>query len=418
MPRFIRNRLGLRIPPLSLLLLVVLTTAAGCVGPTALQKTRIRYNESFRRTNDEQLLLNIVCLRYGDSPVFVDLPSITSQFEVSSRNSFTGGRDGSGPGFSNLGIGELFLRDAPTLSYHPREGREMAKALMTPLSTDAIRMARAGMNLEQFLMIVINDINDLNNAPRANDMVPRAPDDNEDYRYLVALMVALADRQAIEFLNVSREEDRSDRVATSTVYGRDLVDAAKDDMVFRSAGDNEHVLLKKKTQELVIRVKAHERDSFEMQEIARLLRLQPGKSEYTIRSEYAETDANELPTPLGEKELVINSRSILQMLTFLSKGVCVPPDHSASRVAPTVLDTDGCPFDWTRVTAGQFRVYHSKHKPKNAEVAIQYKDFWFYIREDDAPSKATLTVIDLLFSLQLTDDAKSGGPVLTLPAGG
>ena len=399
-------------------LLLILLIGSGCVGPTALQKTRTRYNEAFRRTNDEQLLLNIVCLRYGDSPVFVDLPTITSQFEVSSRTSFTGGRDGQGPGYSNLGIGDLFLRDAPTLSYHPREGREMAKALMTPLSTDSLRLTRAGMNLEQLMMIVINDINDLNNAPRANEMVPLAADDNDDYRHLVSLMVALADRQAIEFLNVSREEDQSDRIAVNTVYGRDLVDAAKDDMVFRSSGDSDHLQLKKKTEQLVLRIKPVERESYEMQEIARLLQLQPGRGEYTIRSEYAETDPNQVPSALGEESLVVNARSVLQILTFLSKGVCVPPEHVATRVAPTITGPDGCPFDWTRVTAGQFRVYHSKHRPKDAEVAIQYKGYWFYIREDDAASKSVLTVVDLLFSLQLTDDAKSGGPVLTLPAGG
>ena len=42
----------------------------------------LRYNEVIRDTNDEQLLINIVRLRYADSPVFIDLPNITSQFEV------------------------------------------------------------------------------------------------------------------------------------------------------------------------------------------------------------------------------------------------------------------------------------------------------------------------------------------------
>ena len=414
MQRFSPNLVALKRCRLAIAILHLLIIGLGCVGPTALQQTRIKYNETFRKTNDEQLLLNIVCLRYGDSPVFVDLPNITSQFEVSSRSSFTGGRDGSGPGFSNLGVGDFFLRDSPTLSYHPREGREMAKALMNPFSTDAIRTARAGMNLEQFLMIVFNDINDLTNAPRANDLVPLSPDQNDEYRHLVSLMVALTDRQAIEFVNVSREEDRSDKLSISAVDGRDLVEGAKADLVFRNADGGEHFQLKKRTQELILRVKPQERNSIEMQEIARLLRLRPGLTEYTIRSEYEERDPNELPSALGDENLVINPRSVLQMLTFLSKGVCVPAEHSAKNVAPTLIEPDGCPFDWTQLTRGLFRIYHSKHRPKNAEVAVRYKDYWFYIREDDPASKSTLTMVDLLFSLQLTDDSKQG-PLLTLP---
>jgi len=67
------------------------TAVSGCVGPKAIRHTRIRYNEVVRDTNDEQLLLNIVRLRYADSPVFIDLPSITSQFEVAGRGSYFGG---------------------------------------------------------------------------------------------------------------------------------------------------------------------------------------------------------------------------------------------------------------------------------------------------------------------------------------
>jgi hypothetical protein len=95
----------------------------------------------------------------------------------------------------------------------------------------------------------------------------------------------------------------------------------------------------------------------------------------------------------------------------------VPAEHITRRIAPTLIGPDGCPFDWTQVTAGLFRVYSSKHHPKDAEVAVRYKDYWFYIREDDAGSKSILTIVDLLFSFQMTEEAKSG-PILTLPVGG
>src|SRR5205807_1018847 len=64
-----------------LALLAACLAASGCLGPTAVRSTRMRYNDAVRATNDEQLLMNLVRLRYADSPIFIDLPNITSQFE-------------------------------------------------------------------------------------------------------------------------------------------------------------------------------------------------------------------------------------------------------------------------------------------------------------------------------------------------
>jgi hypothetical protein len=141
----------------------------------------MRNNEVVRDTNDQQLLMNIVRLRYADSPIFIDLPNITSQFEMAGRGNYLGGTGNQFHGKSNLGFGELSLRDTPTLSYHPREGREIAKALLTPLSADLLIVVNAGANLEQLLLYSINDINDVPNAPGATVLLPQEADDNSLY---------------------------------------------------------------------------------------------------------------------------------------------------------------------------------------------------------------------------------------------
>src|SRR5271170_1912904 len=119
-----------------LALLAMCIASSGCLGPKAVRFTRLRYNEVFRDTSDEQLLINIVRLRYADSPVFVDLPNITSQFEVSGGGNYLGGYGNQTNAPASLGFGNMSLRDTPTLSYHPREGREISKALLSPLSAD------------------------------------------------------------------------------------------------------------------------------------------------------------------------------------------------------------------------------------------------------------------------------------------
>jgi hypothetical protein len=399
-------------------LLIAWVSASGCVGPRAVRYTRMRYNEVVRVTNDEQLLTNIVRLRYADSPVIIDLPNITSQFEVASRGNYLGGTGNQFHGHSNLGFGELSLRDTPTLSYHPREGREMAKALLTPLSSDLLIVVNAGANLEQLLLLSMNDINDVANAPGATVLTPQVADDNSLFVRGIQLLASLRARDATElaFGTTEDSEGSSDPISRSSVGGRDLLNAAKDGYVYRTRGEG-HVTLLKREKGLYLRIRPPYVNSPELQEVARIFRLIPGLNAYQIKSELTEEANRGLPSPLGSDTIYLNLRSVLQIMTFLSKGVCVPEEHVRSRIAPMTPGPDGAPYDWTRVTAGQFFVHSQKHCPRSSEVAIPYRGYWFYISSDDVKSRAALAILEIVFALQ-ESDGKSVGPLLTLPVGG
>jgi hypothetical protein len=399
-------------------LLAAWVGVSGCFGPNAVRYTRLRYNEVVRDTNDEQLLMNIVRLRYADSPVFIDLPNITSQFEVAGRGNYLGGYGNQTPGRASLGYGELSLRDTPTLSYHPREGREIAKALLTPLSSDLLIVVNAGANLEQLLLFSMNDINDVPNAPGAATLLPVVPEDNELYLRGIQLIAALRARDATElaFGTTEESDSSSDPIPKGSIQGRDLLNAARDDYVYRGAGTGDMTLLKRE-KGLYLRVRDPYIHSPEMEEVARIFKLIPGRSRYRIKSELHEEVDERLPSPLGNDTIYLNLRSVLQIMTFLSKGVCVPEDHVRSGIAPITPGPDGRPYDWTRVTAGHFVVHAQKHRPPRAEVAVPYRGYWFYIAPDDVKSRSALAILEIVFALQ-ESDGKSVGPLLTLPLGG
>jgi hypothetical protein len=388
------------------------------MGPNAIRYTRIRYNEVIRDTNDQQLLLNIVRLRYADSPVFIDLPNITSQFEAASRGNYLGGTGNQTHGHANLGFGELSLRDTPTLSYHPREGREIAKSLLTPLSGELFIVVNAGADVEQLLLMTINDINDVANAPGATILTPKVPSDNAEFRRGIHLLSSLRERDGSELaFETSEESDiSSDPIPKSSIQGRDLLNAAKDKYVYRTRGEGQATLLKQE-KELYLRVRPAYVASPEMDEVARIFHLAPGLRKYKIKSELAEGAEPNLPSALGSDTMYVNLRSVLQMMTFLSKGVCVPEEHVRSGIAPMTPGPDGRPFDWTYVTAGHFFVCSQKHRPRAAEVAVQYRGYWFYIPQQDVNSRAILAILETFFALQ-ESDGKSVGPLLTLPVGG
>jgi hypothetical protein len=168
---------------------------------------------------------------------------------------------------------------------------------------------------------------------------------------------------------------------------------------------------------LFLRIRPAYVNSPEMEEVARIFRLQTGLRKYRVKSELTEDSEHTLPSALGNDTIYLNMRSVLQIMTFLAKGVCVPEEHIASCIAPVTHGPDGKPFDWTQVTAGHFFVRSQKHRPRSAEVAVPYRGYWFYVPQQDVKSRTILAILEILFALQ-ESDGKSVGPLLTLPVGG
>lgn len=65
---------------------------AGCatIGPHNLSRDRFDYNIALSDSRNQQTLLNIVKLRYGDMPVFLQVTSIVSSYTLESEVVLTG----------------------------------------------------------------------------------------------------------------------------------------------------------------------------------------------------------------------------------------------------------------------------------------------------------------------------------------
>ncbi len=389
----------------------------GCVGPEAVRASRLRYNSAVATTNKEQLLLNLVRLRYAESPVFLDLPTITSQFELAAGGGAPGGQLGN---LASYGIGGATGRDSPTLTYQPRQGREVAKALLTPLSADLFSVVNAGASLEQLFWMTLNDINDVPNAIRATTLVPQAADENLQFLRGVHLLADVDDRGGAEIGFATAEDDAnaSDPIPATAVDGGNLLAAAKENYVFR-VGAGGRVTLHKRDREPTLKIRSRFARSPEMTELAAIFHLAPGRNRYKIVSDL-EPDDDAEGSPLGVVDrsdtIYLNLRSVLQIMIFLSKGVCVPTEHVCTGVAPTTPGFDGRPFDWREVMAGNFAIASQDRRPRDAEVAVRYRGYWFFIPRDDVRSRSVLAILEVLFSIQ-ESEGKRVGPVLTLPAG-
>ena len=95
------RRLPCRELHLRCLALASLFGVAGCqMGPDVLKVGHAKYNDAIRQILSEQMLRNIVRLRYTDVPVFLQITSISSQFVFEHSGSISGTLT------ENVGLGE------------------------------------------------------------------------------------------------------------------------------------------------------------------------------------------------------------------------------------------------------------------------------------------------------------------------
>ncbi len=406
-------------------LVVVLgsVVTAGCTtfGPYALDQTRLHYNEVIKRTTEEQLLLNIVRLRYTDTPSSLAVSAIAAQFERSYSLQltpfFVAGNDASFTAVlpQALGLGA----DRPTLSLTPLDDQEFTRKLFTPLPLDGvIYLAKTTWPIATVFRLYLENLNWVPNAQTASGPTPKQAPVVAAFLHGMAVLQLLQDRAEIVFGVEEREERLGGPLPAAAVSARDVVEAAKNGYAYRPDDQGTTWTLIKKNQQPVLRINPEAVNAPEVQDFVRVFRLRPGRTQYDITQEALNPFPSTYP-PEGVTSLDLETRSLLQALYYVSHGIDIPPEHATGGLVTVTLDAAGQAFDWGKVMRGFFRVRWVKEtkRPPGAHVAVQYKDYWFYIDDTDQETKATFSLLMELARLELA--GKTGpGPQLTLPVGG
>jgi hypothetical protein len=397
--------------------LPVLLGACGCIGPRSLELTRLRYDEAVYETTEQQWLRNIVRLRYGDLPSMLDVSAITSQFELSSRGAVTGGQQRDSTNATGFGEWALQFRDAPTLSYTPRDPTELTRAMVAPVGITALGLiANNGWSIDDVFHLMVAEINGVENAPGAEQFVPETIPPPTLFGEMARLAAELRRERALALVSVDVPELVSSPVAESRVEAADLVQAATNDLEFRPAERADALVLVRPEPGYRLAFSPASQGHPAADAFRELLQLAPGRLEYGVRRVAAPGGVDLLPLPAGLDVVEVRTRTLLEMLTVLSKGVEVPEEHLCEGLAAQTVGPDGVVFDWTMVTQGLFHVCVQKKRPKEATLAIEYQGYWYFIPASDKRSKSTLALIQALFNLQLSEP-RQAGPLLTLPVG-
>lgn len=411
--------------PFLIALLALGLGLSGCssLGPQTLDHARLQYNEVIKRTTEEQLLLNIVRLRYTDTPSSLAVSAIAAQFERSQSVGllpfFTAAGGDLNRSFTAvLPQAQIMGADRPTFSLTPLDDQEFTRKLFTPLPLDGvIYLAKTTWPISKVFRLYLENLNWVPNAETASGPTPRRAPPAADFLRGVSALQSLQDRGALVFGMAEQEETLGGSLAAGAVSARDLIDAARNGMEYRPDASGRHWRLLRRSNYPVVRIDPRELDSPDARAFADAFGLKRGTSEFRLTQETL-PPFRPAQAAGGLTQLDLETRSLLQALYYVSHGVEVPDAHRARGLATVTRDAAGQDFDWQQVMAELFRVRSQPgtERPANAHVAVKYKDHWFYVDEADQDSKSTFSLLVELSRLELT--GKSGpGPQLTLPIG-
>lgn len=402
----------------------------GCVlGPGSLRHSRTNYNRVVQKTAREELLLNLVRMRYNQSVEFLRIPSITGQYTYDAG--LGAGGEFHDPGqsilkpFVNIG-----MQSKPTIVYAPEQEQEFNRRLLSPISGKTLDLlASKGWRFDRVLRLSIRNINDIDNATTAGGPTPKCKPDYEEFRYVADMFARLQDQSrsfeiAYEDRVTIQPKQLSDPIPIGQIAGEDVILAADKGYRFRVAPAEDAATLwtdPKESQIEVLRFSNETRYTAEFQEICRVLELNPDLLEYRIRTD---TEGQlERPHswrtggqgPQDREELIVSTRSLKEVMYFLAQVVETPQSHINKGYARQTIDpATGCPFDWKDILGDLFQVHYGKLPPRNAAVSVQHRGHWFYIDETDFDSKATFNLLLELFNLEIRAGGGAQIPLLTI----
>ncbi len=344
--------------------------AMSCVslGPHTVVRDRFDYIGTIGDSWKQQMLLNTVKLRYGDAPVFLDVASVISQYQLVAQVNlgfvWVDPVTQAATNAQSVG-GAAQYAERPTITYVPLSGEKFARSLMKPLPpTGILSLIQAGYPIDLVLRVCVSTVNGIRNHYAG--YVRARPADPGFYPLL----------------------DRLRKIQDSGAIG----------LRVQKTGETEGVVMS-------FRGKVDPSVQEDILWVRKTLGIDPAASE--IRVVYGSVAKD-------DKELAMLTRSVLEIIVDLASYIDVPAVHvEEKRVNPTMPDETVQGVSVPPL----IKIYSSADKPANAFIAVPYRHYWYWIDDRDLKSKSLFTFLMFIFSLTETGGAKEGAPIITVPTG-
>src|SRR5438874_5804362 len=234
---------------------------SGCAyGPRALAGSRLQYNEVVKATSEEELLLNIVRLRYTETPSSLAVTTIAAQRELSQTFQLTPFFVASGAEIAKtwaavlpqLGIGGT---DRPTFSLTPLDDQDFTRKFFTPLPLDGlVYLAKTTWPISTVFRLYLENLNWVSNAETASGPTPKLAPTFAEFQHGMEALQGLQDHGHISFGLEERTEAAAGPLPASSIRAADAIEAAKSGYEYRPDDGGATWTLVKKVQQPVLRI--------------------------------------------------------------------------------------------------------------------------------------------------------------------
>ncbi|CAG0937975.1 hypothetical protein GPROT2_00087 [Gammaproteobacteria bacterium] len=355
-------------------LMMAMLGLTGCMsyGAVTLDRDRLDFTQAMANSWKQQTLLNIVKMRYGDTPIFVDVGQIVSSYQLVSSMQAGGvlypnlpASSSSSNSVVNLGVQGQYT-DKPTITYVPLSGSQFVRTLMTPIPPIRLfELVEAGWRVDMLFMAAVQTVNGLSNSRGGAQL-------------------RLEDPEYVQLLQAMRRVQASGTVGSRLEIDKDN---KSEGLVMFFAGRN-----------LTPEVQA------DWDVVKRLLGLNPAKNTFSIIY-------GELP-PGRDDVIALHTRSGFQILYELATFVQIPEEHEREMRAYPHLPA---PPDGRETLPPLIRILSGETKPDDAFATVFYGDRWYWIENRDLASKGMFSF--LLVMLTLAESGPSAPtPFVTIQA--
>ena len=194
----------------TLLLIAIVLFGCTSFGAGTINNDKEDFTDSISNSIKTQILRNIVRLRYGDMPFFLDVKSVIKSYSMEYR--LNAGADIYPEFKPDAGVSGTYA-DKPTISYAPLVGDDFADNIMKPITpTFLIQLLQSGARAESLFRLFSEEINGLANRQIRGDHIRLAED---DFDRVIELLQSNQDSGNMD-LQVRAKEDDLQLIITQT----------------------------------------------------------------------------------------------------------------------------------------------------------------------------------------------------------
>lgn len=407
----------------TLILPLALFVAAGCtsmIPPQQLPTDRESYLAAVSTSWKEQLLANLVRLRYGDTLTSLEITQVTTSYELdyglTASNGINWRAFPKTTGFhdSTLIGGSTAIARKPAITYIPIQGDALAKTMLDPIDPSKIlkNLQTANWETSSLLPLCVRSVNNLRSVA----------DNDTGFLSLYEEFARLYENGIIWITEKTPSEPKVTTVPTD--YTLTLDDQRKQPLncvKCKKLAEKEEEPAKP-VAHLVLNNDLARRNGIDVHRFKKLLwgESQLKKREVTTGFEkYDIFDGNAEPmTDYSYGKIYIQTRSIFQTLRLMSFLITVPDSDLDMVIKLDDYNNESANYkklaSFYRYFPAKVAISSQQQRPPNAFVSIEYLGHWFYIDNTDIHSKIVFSSVLGILCMAETG-ATTATPILTLP---